>query len=351
MQEILSMELWGNTVQEYLIALAVIIGLILLIKLIRNRVVFYLKKWAAKSENTLDDFVVSLVEKNILPILNLGAFYAGFHYLTLSDKVSRIMTVIYAIFITWFLVRLILRFIRRAMESYAEKHEDAEAKKKQLRSLMAIVKAIVWAFAILVLLSNLGYNVTGIITGLGIGGIAIALAAQTILGDLFSYFVIFFDKPFEIGDFIIVDDKRGTVEKVGLKTTRIRSLTGEQLVMSNTSLTNARVHNYKQMERRRVAVTIGVTYQTSAEKLKRIPNIVKEIVTQHELATFDRTHFVAFGDFSLNFEIVYFMEKPDMVTYLDVQQEINLAIFEAFEKQGIEFAYPTQTVFVEKAAG
>lgn len=351
MQEILSMELWGNTVQNYLIALAVIIGLMLLIKLIRNRVVFYLKKWAAKSENTLDDFVVSLVEKNILPILNLGAVYAGFHYLTLSAKVSRIMTVMYAIFITWFLVRLILRFIRRAMESYAEKQEDAETKKKQLRSLMAIVNAIVWAFALLVLLSNLGYNVTGIITGLGIGGIAIALAAQTILGDLFSYFVIFFDKPFEVGDFIIVDDKRGTVEKVGLKTTRIRSLTGEQLVMSNTSLTNARVHNYKQMERRRVAVIIGVTYQTSAEKLKRIPDIVKEIVTQHELATFDRTHFIAFGDFSLNFEIVYFMEKPDMVTYLDVQQEINLAIFEAFEKQGIEFAYPTQTVFVEKAAG
>lgn len=349
MQEILSMELWGNSVKNYLIALGVIIGLILFIKLIRNRVVFYLKKWAEKSENTLDDFLVSLIEKNILPIFNLGAIYAGFHYLKLSDKVSRIMTVIYALFITWFLVRLILRFIRRGLESYAERQEDAETKKKQLRSLMAIINAIVWAFALLVLLSNLGYNVTGIITGLGIGGIAIALAAQTILGDLFSYFVIFFDKPFEVGDFIIVDDKRGTVEKVGLKTTRIRSLTGEQLVMSNTSLTNARVHNYKQMERRRVAVIIGVTYQTTAEKLKRIPEIVKEIVTRHELATFDRTHFIAFGDFSLNFEIVYFMEKPDMVTYLDVQQEINLAIFEAFEKEGIEFAYPTQTVFVEKA--
>ena len=186
---------------------------------------------------------------------------------------------------------------------------------------------------------------------LGIGGIAIALAAQAILGDLFSYFVIFFDRPFEVGDFILVGDKVGVVEYTGIKTTRIRALGGEQLVFSNTDLTNSRIHNFKQMERRRVVFKLGVIDQTKAEQLEEVTKIVREVIEQQPDASFDRGHFASYGDFSLNFEFVYYVTGGDYVKYMDTQQAINLEIYRAFEQRGIEFAYPTQTVFVSKTNG
>lgn len=344
MKEILNRTFWNNTVEHYLIALAVFIGGILFIQLLRKIAYKYLKIWADKSDNKLDDFLVELLVKNLMPILNLGALFAAVHYLNLTPKAEKILKILYAIAITWFLVRIVLKFIRQAMDAYAEKQEDPEVKKKQLRSLMAIVKVLVWAIALIFLLSNLGFNVTGIVTGLGIGGIAIALAAQTILGDLFSYFVIFFDKPFEPGDFITVDDKQGTVEKVGLKTTRIRSLTGEILIMSNTSLTNARVHNFKQMERRRINFKLTVVFHTPATQLEKIPTIIRNAVTQHQHATFDRAHFLSFGEYGLIFDVVYFVEVPDMVTYMNIQQDINLYIYKTFEVEGIELAFSAPRV-------
>ena len=196
------------------------------------------------------------------------------------------------------------------------------------------------------MLDNLGFNISTLIAGLGITGIAVALAAQALLGDLFSYFVIFFDKPFEIGDFVVFENNSGSIEKIGIKTTRVRSLSGEQLIVSNSKLTNSLVHNYKRMEKRRVVFNIGVTYQTTAEQLKAIPEIVKNIIAKNEYAQFDRGHFQSFGDSSLKFEFVYFILTADYTIYMDVQQNINLEIYEEFGKRGIEFAYPTQTVFL-----
>ena len=197
-------------------------------------------------------------------------------------------------------------------------------------------------------LDNLGVKISAVVASLGIGGIAVALAAQTILGDLFSYFLILFDKPFEIGDFIIVGDKMGVVEYIGIKTTRIRALGGEQLIISNTDLTNSRVHNFKKMERRRVVFKLGVTYQTSAHNLKMIPQLIKGIIDKQVDATFDRGHFANYGDFSLNYEFVYYVTGPDHTKYMDIQQAINLSIFEAFATEKIEFAYPTQTLIVNR---
>ncbi|MCU0389081.1 MAG: mechanosensitive ion channel family protein [Chitinophagaceae bacterium] len=348
MKEILQLVYWNNTVQNYLIALGVFIGGILFIRLIRKGVVRYLRNWAEKSEGSLDDFLVSVLEQNLLPIFNIGVFYLAMKYLSLPEKGDRILNILYGIAVTWFVVRIILRLIKHALDQYAEKQDDPETKKKQMRSLMAIVKMLIWLVALIMLLSNLGFNVTGIVAGLGIGGIAIALAAQAILGDLFSYFVIFFDKPFEPGDFIQVDDKRGTVEKVGLKTTRVRALTGEQLIFSNTNLTNSRVHNFKKLERRRIVFTIGVTYQTPAEKLEAIPGFIKDIISNREGVTFDRAHFSAFADSSLNFEIVYFIEQADYTFYMDQQQDIYLSMVRKFQAENIEFAYPTQTVYEYK---
>ena len=175
--------------------------------------------------------------------------------------------------------------------------------------------------------------------------------SQTILGDLFSYFTIFFDRPFEIGDFIIVEDFLGTIEHIGIKTTRVRSLSGEQLVFSNTDLTNSRIKNYKRMDKRRVVFRLGVVYQTTLKQLKEIPGIIKDTINNVSNTAFDRAHFFSYGDFSLIFEVVYYVQSRDYNIYMDIQQEINFTIKEEFEKRGIEFAYPTQTVFLEKAQG
>lgn len=209
-----------------------------------------------------------------------------------------------------------------------------------------VVRVAVWAIVLLLALDNLGVNITALVAGLGVGGIAVALAAQNILGDLFASLSIVLDKPFAVGDFLIIGDYLGSVEKVGIKTTRVRSLSGEQLVFSNNDLLNSRIRNYGRMFERRVVFSLGVTYQTPPEKLRRMPTIIREVVEQQESVRFDRAHFQKYGDFSLVFEIVYYVLSPDYALYMDVQQNINLLIYERFADEGIEFAYPTQTLYV-----
>ena len=214
--------------------------------------------------------------------------------------------------------------------------------------LKKVVKGVLWAIAIIIVLSNFGYNVSTLAAGLGIGGIAIAFAFQAILGDIFASFSIYFDKPFKIGDFILIGNDMGTVKHIGIKTTRIQTLQGQELIVSNKELTETRVHNYKKMERRRISFTFGVEYDTKLKKLEKILEIVKEIFKKIKIADLDRVHFKQFGDFSLNFEVVYYVNKPDYLEYMDTQQEINFALKERFEKESIEFAFPTQTIYVNK---
>ena len=206
----------------------------------------------------------------------------------------------------------------------------------------------VWAIVFLLVLDNLGVNITALVAGLGVGGIAVALAAQNIISDLFASLSIVLDRPFVLGDFLVIDDFYGNVEKVGLKTTRVRSLSGEQLVFSNNDLLSSRIRNYGQMVERRIVFTIGVVYQTPYEKLAELPGIIKDIVDKQDSARFDRSHFQKFGDYSLNFETVYYVESSDYRLYMDIQQAVNLEIFRRFAEEGIEFAYPTQTLFVER---
>jgi small-conductance mechanosensitive channel len=203
---------------------------------------------------------------------------------------------------------------------------------------------------LLSMLDNLGINVTALVASLGIGGIAIALAAQNILGDLFASLTIAIDKPFVIGDFIILGQETGTVEHVGLKTTRLRSLSGEQIILSNNDLLQSRIHNYKRMEERRALFAIGVTYDTPAEKLELIPELIKQAVAAQTDARFDRAHFKSFGAFSLDFETVYYVRKPDYGVFMDVQQAINLQLVRSFADHSIAFAFPTQTLHLNHSA-
>ncbi len=340
---------FGNPLKDWAIAFGIVIVAFSIIKILRLPVLKRFKKWSDRTTNSFDDFLVLAIEKCVIPFLYFAAIYAALHYLTFPARVNRVVEVALLFIITFYVLRLLSSAVQYSIFTFLGRQEDSETKQKQARGLILIFKAIIWIVGIVFLMNNLGYNVTTIITGLGIGGIAVALAAQTILGDLFSYFVIFFDRPFEIGDFLKVDDKVGSVEYIGVKTTRIRAISGEQLIFSNKDLTDSRVHNFKRMERRRVVFSIGVVYQTSAEQLRKIPEIIKGIIDDIEGATFDRSHFSEFGDFSLNFENVYYIAGPDYTEYMNRQQTMYIQIFEAFEKENIEFAYPTQTLFAANA--
>ncbi|NJN41999.1 MAG: mechanosensitive ion channel family protein [Flammeovirgaceae bacterium] len=348
MQEFLEKTYLNNTVEGYLIALSIAVGGMLLIRIFRKAILARLKKWSAETETTFDDYLVEGVERFGMPMLNFLVIYSGVRYLHLSEFGEKVLHAAVVVIITFYTIRLISTMIRVLLYSYTGKMENGEEKIKQLNGIILVINIMLWGLGLVFLFDNLGYDVTAIIAGLGVGGIAIALAAQTILGDLFNYFVIFFDRPFEIGDQIIIGDKRGIVEYIGIKTTRLKSLTGEQLIISNTDLTNSRLHNFKRMEMRRSLFTIGVTYQTSSQKLRMIPAMIKEIVESEPKAKFDHANFISFGDFSLNFEVVFFVLDQDYITYVNVQESVNLKIFEAFEKEKIEFAYPTQTLFLNK---
>ena len=330
MQNFLNQSYYGNTVFNYIIALGIFILGIIVIGIFKAIVLKRLREWAETTKTTLDDLLIRGIQKTVIPLLYLGAFYLAIDFLKVAPNIMGIMDKIIVILFTFFLLRAITSIIRYSLNAYLRKKSGGESREKEIRGISTIIGLVVWTVGLVFLLDNLGFKVSAVITGLGIGGIAVALAAQAILGDLFAYFVIFFDRPFEIGDFIIVGDKMGAVEYIGLKTTRIRSLTGEQLVFSNKDLTDSRIHNYKRMERRRIVFRLGVVYQTTFEQVKEIPVIVRKVIENQPDVTFDRGHFATYGDFSLNFEFVYYVLSPDYNKYMDTQQAINFEIYKEF---------------------
>ncbi len=340
--------IYDNTIRDYLITLGITVASFFFIKIFTGVIIHRLKRLSEKTSTTLDDFFVKQIGRIGRPALYGGAFFLSMQYLVLSDIVALMMQWGLSILITFVAARFIIALLMYLIRSYWGKEEDQNGE-TTIKGISGFISFLVWALSIVFLLDNFGFKISTIVTGLGIGGIAVALAAQTILADLFSYFVIFFDKPFQVGDFINVDDKVGNVEYIGIKSTRIRSLSGEVLIISNKNLTDSRIHNFKRMERRRVLFGIGVTYQTTLDQVKEIPQLLRSIVEEQSNVTFDRSHFKGYGDFSLNFEVVYYVLGPDFVTYMDIQQKINLKIYEEFAKRKIEFAYPTRTIFMQKA--
>jgi small-conductance mechanosensitive channel len=222
--------------------------------------------------------------------------------------------------------------------------DTAEAERKSVRGILVFVRIVAWVLATILVLDNLGVRVSTFVAGLGIGGIAIALAAQAVLGDLFSYFVIFFDRPFQVGHSIKVGNFQGEVESIGIKTTRIRSLSGEIIVMSNKYLTDNQVQNFRLLQRRRAPVTFDIDYATPNDKLRDIPVLVRSIVEGMGNATLDRAHFQSFQESGLRFEAVFFVETPEYNTYMDILQEFNLKLKEGLEARGIGFAVPTRVI-------
>jgi small-conductance mechanosensitive channel len=330
--------------------------LVFVITLIIGWTVYYIferifMKWAKKTKTTLDDEILKNIKKPVFFFLLLIGFYIGVKQFSVLQAFSAELTIIFAIAEIFLIAFIITRVFNVLVAWVAERNTrkyGAEANNQLLFVLKKVINVFVYIFAFLFILYTNHIDLSGAVVGLGVTGIAIAFALQNILSDAFSAFSIYFDRPFEIGDFIVVGDYAGTVTKISMKSTRIQLLQGEELVYSNKELTSSSIRNFKKLEKRRIEFKIGVTYNTPVEKLKKIPVLVKKIINEQKDVQFDRTHFYEFGNFSLQFIIVYYIETSDYLKYMDTRQAINLDIKEAFEKEGIEMAFPTQTILMNQ---
>lgn len=345
-----NVQLWGNQLQDWLMAGGMMAGVLLVLIILKYLVKNRLLRAVRDSATEVDDFLVPIVRQTrVFTFLALG-LYLGSLFLDLpprvDDPLEKVLRVVAFLQIGFWGMGMISFYVNREVSGKLERDSGEAATTIDAFGLVA--KIGLWVVISLLILDNLGVQVSSLVASLGIGGIAVALAVQNMLEDLFASLSIALDKPFVIGDFIVIDEYSGNVEDIGLKSTRIRSLSGEELVFSNADLLNSRIRNYKRLQTRRIEFHIGVVYGTPAEKLARIPEIVEEIISPIESVQFDRAHFDELGDYALMYEIIYLVEQPDYATYMDVQEEINLGLYQRFEEEGIVFAYPTQTLFLEQ---
>ncbi len=306
----LSIEFLNNQISDYLLAISTLIACIISIKIIVGLLFRRIKKWAAKTRNVYDDGIIRILERNLIPIAYIGSIYLAVSNLTLHPIIGRVFEVLLIITSTIFAINLLTAFLEYLIKIYCFTYHRSNTNIEQsINSLLPALRVIVWLIGIIFLLDNLGFDISTIVASLGIGGVAIALASQGILQDLFSYFSILLDRPVDLGDFIIIGDYSGTIEYVGIKTTRLKSLSGEEIVIANTDLTGSRIRNFKRMLQRRIVFKFGVVYETNSELLAKIPVLIEEIINNTENTTFDRAHFSDYGEYSLNFEVVYFINR------------------------------------------
>ncbi len=351
MTELRNTEFLNNNLVAWFVAVLMALAIFILALTIRG----FLKRRIARSADDQPVGIVFLLTRLVAQtrayFIVTVAIFIGSLLLVLPPRIEEILRMA---LITVILIQIgfwgtyaINYWLARRIQKEMERDSTTAT---TLNGLGLVVRILFWAIILLLILENVtGVEVTTLIAGLGITGVAAALAVQNILSDLFASLSISLDRPFVIGDTIVVGEFTGKVEHVGLKSTRVRSLTGEQLIFSNSDLLNSRIRNYKRMDRRRNVFFLDVTYQTPADQLERIPRLIGEIIQMQPDVTFDRAHFKEFGASALRFEVVYFNENPDYLVYMDTQQAINLAIVRCFTAEGIEFAYPTQTLFVHDA--
>ncbi|WP_339546089.1 mechanosensitive ion channel family protein [Pseudomonas sp. RA_35y_Pfl2_P32] len=312
-----------------------------------------LRKISALPNAPVSNIAVVVLSGTSNTLLLLASILVGVGVLDLAERwLGRVSSL-------WFVVAALQiglwanRACALALAQYFRRHSASETFQGSALATLSLwgAKVFLWVVVVLAMLSNVGVNITAFVASLGVGGIAIALAMQNILGDVFASLSIAVDKPFEVGDFIVVGSLSGTVEHVGLKTTRIRSLGGEQIVMANADMIGSTIQNYKRLLERRIVFEIGLTYTCSALQAREVTQRIEHIISQQERARFDRCHFRNFGESALEFEVVYIVLDPSYNIYMDIQQDINLAIMDAFNEIGVSFAFPSRTVYVASIPG
>jgi small-conductance mechanosensitive channel len=350
--EILKREFLGNSLSQILTALAVLIGGTLLLGIIKRVLQARLAKIAARTETEVDNLILELVRGTSRIFLFAIAFHAAKRFLVVDEDIKPYLHNAVTI-VLWIQVglwgRALVHFgIQHMVRSKAQ---DDPARSMGASVLNFLGQLLVWSLVGVLALANLHQDVSALVTSLGVGGIAIALAAQNILGDLFASITLLLDKPFVVGDSITIGDFQGTVEHIGVKTTRLRSVTGEQIVIGNHDLVSSRLRNFKRLVERRNLFTIGVSYETPYEKVAAIPKILEEVIRSTPDTRFERAHFKAFGDSALVYEVVYFVLKQDYNVFMDVQQSVNLGIHRRFAEEDIDLAFPTQLVHLIRPGG
>ena len=340
---------FGNELSVYVTAALVFIVGVSVFWVLQQVVIARLKKLAEKTKTDIDDTFIKIVQSVRPGFYFFVAFYIATLNLIPATLPRQIINGVLLVWVVYQVVTALHIFINYIFEKRAAQAGEGEEAKAAYGFLSQMIKWVLYAIGALLILSNLGVNITSLIAGLGIGGVAIAFALQNILADLFSSFAIYFDKPFQVGDFIVIGEHKGTIEKIGIKSTRIRALQGEEIVVSNQELTSTRIQNFRKLEERRISFNFGILYETPTDVVEKVPHMVKKIIEETPMTRFDRAHFLTFGDSSLDFEVVYYVLSREFNDYADTQQAINNELMKTFERNKIEFAYPTRVIYSKSA--
>ena len=335
---------WNNSLFQYIVFVIIFDIAMISMNLILLFLLKILLKVNTKLQNLFITDLIKSIKKRTRPIILLISLSIARLSLNLPENLNKYFGKIVIVFIIIFIIMFICDFITNFTNNYLSQKKDVVISD----GIITILKVVVWIIGFLTILSNLGVNVNTFITGLGVGGVAVAFAAQSIIADLFNYFVIVFDKPFLKGDYIQIDQDLGTVEYIGVKSTRIRRNSGEQLLISNTNLLASRIQNYRVLEKRRKYMMVGVEYSTPLEKLRMIPDVVKKIIESTENTEFYSARFIEFADSSLNFEVIYHVTIPDYAEYVRIVEDVNYKLVDEFNKLGINFAFPSRTIYMSK---
>ncbi len=341
----------GNAVIEYFFALTIFGITVITLYVFKTLIIQQFKTLSAKTKVSFDDAIVGMIEGYGWPLYAFTSLYISLNLLEVSDTVMDTRDNVTIIVATYYVIRSLQSLVQYGFYGVAQKRliSDKNFDPAILNLFETMIDILLWCGGVLVVLQNFGFNATTLLGGLGVGGIAIAFALQNVLTDVFASIAIFFDKPFKSGDFIVIGDDMGVVQTIGVKSTRIESLEGQELVISNKELTEVRVNNFKQMKKRRIVFRIGVSYQTSSEDLHKTKEIISTVIDKSRTCSLDRVHFFEFSDSALVFEAVYFVLTGDYQDYMNTQEEINFGIKDGLEDLGIEIAYPTQTVYVKQS--
>ena len=327
---------WNNTLIECMEALGLFLLLGLVLVAVKRLILWRFTSVAEHTENDIDDTIIHVIRSLRMVVLIVIAFYVAVRTLNVPDSVMQGINMVFAVLLVYQVIRTIQIVIQEFFFQHVLRQKLGEDEKNTMAVgvIRTTTRGVLWLIGILFLAQNFGLDITSLVAGLGIGGIAVALALQNILSDLFSSFSIIFDKPFEVGDFIVVDDKTmGVVKNVGMKTTRLEALHGEEIVLANKEITASRIHNLKRMQKRRIVFQLSLPYVTPNAQLKKVSGIVEEIITRIEAAQFDRANLTSLADEYLVFEVVFYALTRDYATYRKINEEILLAVKERFEKR------------------
>ncbi len=346
--QFLQIEILSNKVYELLLGFLIFLGAIVVLKIFEVAIVVELQNVAKKTKTQLDDMLVEAIRKVHWPFYVFTSLYIALQLINTHQMVLTVSYYVFLIAVIFYAIRFAENLIDYIIVKILERQAGDEGNFAIVKLIGSVIKLGLWAGAVVLILANMGYNVTSLIAGLGVGGIAVALALKNVLEDLISSLAIYLDKPFKVGDYIAVGDKKGIVKKVGIKTTRIVVPQGEELVISNSDINRSQIRNFGIMERWRAQFPIKISYDTPIKQLRAIPDMVIKIIEKHKEADVQRVYFTSFAESSLSFEIAYYVNSPVYKDFLEVQQQVNLEILEKFEKEKIKIAYPTQTVHVKK---